>query len=97
MPFLQIPHLVHFDLQSLQKLMHRHGFELLEGNELVRGVFQYKGDKITPLKLKSDVPKIVTYLEEMEQKRLKLKQLKTIFFPYFWSKKMAKKIAGRFK
>jgi SAM-dependent methyltransferase len=95
LPFLQIPHLVHFDLQSLQKLMHRHGFELLEGNELVRAVFQYKGDKIAPLKLKSNVPKMAAYFAEMEQKRGKLEQLKTVFFPYFWGKKMAKKVEGR--
>ena len=97
LPFLQIPHLVHFDLQSLQKLMHRHGFELLSGNELVRAVFQYKGDKIAPLKLESSVPKVETYLAEMEAKRTKLKQLKTVFFPYFWGKKMSKKIKGRIR
>lgn len=97
LPFLQIPHLVHFDLQSLQKLMHRHGFELLEGNELVRAVFQYKGDKIAPLKLKSNVSKITDYLAIMETKQAKLQRLKTIFFPYFWGKKMIKKIKGRIR
>lgn len=97
LPFLQIPHLVHFDLQSLQTIMHKHGFELLNGNEQVRAVFKYKGDKIAPLKFKNKVPKITTYLAEMEQKHAKLKQLKTIFFPYFWGKKMLKKIEGRIR
>lgn len=97
LPFLQIPHLVHFDLQSLQRIMHKHGFELLKGNEQVRAIFQYKGDVIKPLQTKTDIPRIAIYLTKMEENRAKRQQLKTIFFPYFWGKKMLKKINGRLK
>ena len=97
LPFLQIPHLVHFDLQSLQKIMYKHGFELLKGNEQVRAIFQYKGKAIAPLKLNKNLPTMQIYLTNMEEKRAKRKMLKTIFFPYFLGKTIIKKAKGRIK
>lgn len=97
LPFLQIPHLVHFDLQSLQKIMHKHGFELVEGNEQVRAVFKYKGENIAALKVDISNPKILDYLTEMEQKYKQRQILKTVFFPYFLGKKIWKKAVGRLK
>ena len=97
LPFLQIPHLVHFDLQSLQKVMHKHGFELLEGNEQVRAVFKYKGNHITPLSTQTATAPIMDYLTEMEAKRTQLQTLKTVFAPYYFGRRLWKKAIGRLK
>ena len=67
---------------------------LLEGNELVRAVFQYKGDRIKPLQEDTNITSMQIYLQEAEQKHLKRKRLKKIFFPYFWALKMKKKFLG---
>lgn len=37
--FLQLPHLVHFDLDHLVALMRENGFEFLAGNEIAQAVF----------------------------------------------------------
>lgn len=97
LPFLQIPHLVHFDLHSLQKIMHRHGFELVKGNEQVRAVFKYKGDQITPISTQKEIPPIMDYLTEMEAKYTQRQTLYKVFAPYFFGKRLWKKAIGRLK
>lgn len=43
--FLQLPHLVHFDLDHLVALMRANGFEFLAGNEIAQAVFMKSARK----------------------------------------------------
>lgn len=72
--YLQIPHLVHFELTTLVRAAKLAGFSLIAGNEVVRAVFRptHVGDEheIFPSKLDRadhlDEPEMVLYLRNME-------------------------------
>ncbi len=64
--YFQNAHTFHFTLESLVNLMAKHGFELVEGNQFVKSIFQYTG--VTKNSV-SDYTSVVNYLEQTEKKR----------------------------
>ena len=67
--FIQLPHLIHFDLDRLTAMMGASGFALLAGNEKISAVYQLVVEKQRVLK--QDYRSIEQFLAGMEKRRRK--------------------------
>jgi len=62
--FLQIAHTYHFSLTTLNNLLGRSGFELIEGDEKIRSLFRLSKNK--QFKIVNDYQRQITYLKRIE-------------------------------
>lgn len=67
--FLQLPHLIHFDLDRLTAMMGASGFALLAGNEIVQAVYEPVVEKREVLK--QGYQETVSFFAELEKRRKK--------------------------
>lgn len=66
--FLQLPHLSHFELQTLVAMVQGAGFSFIAGDETARGLFR-RAEGATPLEPR-DYRALVAYLQGLERRRI---------------------------
>lgn len=78
MPFLQIPHLCHFELRTLTAMLRREGFVDLVGDESARALFRYSGE-VFPVEISPGQYEIVrSYLRGLERRRALLTPMRVL-------------------
>jgi len=68
MPFLQIPHLCHYELRTLVSMLRSEGFNELVGDESARALFSYSGE-LCPVTINSGEYEVVRrYISALERR-----------------------------
>lgn len=67
---LQNAHVYYFTLDSLKNLMHKNGFDLINGNENVQSIWK-PATKTAKNKIQSDLKSSLDYLQNLEKKYIK--------------------------
>jgi 2-polyprenyl-3-methyl-5-hydroxy-6-metoxy-1,4-benzoquinol methylase len=91
--YLQLPHLLNFDLQSLSNLLGEKGFSLIAGNEIVQAVFKLGKETIPCKNGSNDILRFLYKLEKNYQRERLFNFLK--YLPLnilLWSGRNTKKI-----
>ncbi len=69
--FLQLPHLIHFDLEHLVALLEANGFEYIAGNEIAQAVFKKSNQPVrTPLPTFEATANFLAGLESRRKRRV---------------------------
>jgi len=82
--YLQNAHTYHFSLESLQQLVEKNGFALIDGNQEVKSIFK-KSAATNSTEGPSDYKRTMDYLKNLEQNRERLP-----FYPYLANKALIK-------
>jgi len=85
--YLQIPHVYHFSLITLNNLLSLNGFKLIKGNNFVRTIFRKSENSELKIMIKNDYNKAMQYLHWLEKSRkllvfFKIKKKTTRYIKY---------------
>ncbi len=68
--YLQIAHVYHFTLNTLNTLLNKNGFELVFGDESIRSVFKKINNRNPEIKIKNDYEEVLEFLYKLEYRIL---------------------------